>query len=36
MKARPWVTEAAQATQATWETMYQQGVDRVLARIKGV
>lgn len=36
MKARPWVTQAAEETQAVWERMYQQGVDRVLARIKGV
>lgn len=36
MKARPWVQQAAQSSQEVWETMYQQGVDRVLARIKGV
>lgn len=35
MRARPWVTEAAQASRQAWETMYQQGVNRVLARIKG-
>lgn len=35
LPARPWVTEAAQATEPTWTTMYEQGVERVLARIKG-
>lgn len=36
MRARPWVQEAAQSSQEVWETMYQQGVNRVLARIRGV
>ncbi len=36
LTARPWVTETAQETEPTWTQMYQQGVERVLARIRGV
>lgn len=34
--ARPWITEAAQATEGQWTTEYQEAVERILGRIRGV
>jgi hypothetical protein len=34
--AQPWLSEAATSTEAQWLAAYEQGVDKLLATIKGV
>lgn len=35
IEAQPYVTTAAADTQPTWESTYQQAIDRIVARIRG-